>query len=63
MFESEDVKNMALTLLIIGVFRKFFHRYKAELMASHYGWRLQTRPLTFYAAFGRRAGVISATLG
>ena len=64
MFESEVTIYIALTSLIIGVFEKFFHCKKAEIMASHCGRCLESlrRPLRFYAGKSRRAGVISATL-
>ena len=55
---------MAITSLLIGISEKFFHCWKAEVMASHYGWCLMAlhRPLRFYTGHCRCAGVISATL-
>ena len=44
MFESEDI-------VLIGVFKEFFHCWKAEIMASYYGRCLEGLcwPLRFYA--------------
>ena len=66
---SNSLKNLynsytLTTLLPIGIFEKFFHWWKADIMAGHCGRRLMAlrRPLQFYAGKSRRAGVFSETL-